>query len=578
MTRFTPKNLSSLEPSRPAIELAAFLTLATVDLWLLHSRPLLSLLARAGAVLILVASYRRRRLPSRRRPAAARRAWLEAAAATLLLAVLVLAWAAAVREPYDEPDFAFLELPGPLLGPWIMRRLGLAAVQQLALQLFLWPVLRELSRSSAAASVAASAVFGLLHLPSPAFALTTALCAAVWLALYRRCRRLAPLILSHALLVTVAHVVPERLFYDREVGARATARVADYRLLADHDSRALLRTVTSERYTAHRGTERGYVEGLYRDLLGRPAAEHETRAWVERLRQSSPAAVAKQMLLSPELDAASLGDRAIDYQLLKPGVAILPASPSAEFGGWHDAEPGWRWARTRAPAIRFGCEHDPGRLHVLALDCAAATEQQVELELDGHTVGHTVFSDLAPQSRRFLLAPEQLAVGESHELRLHLSGERIAIGADTRRLGLGFRSLKLAPLRFPSVSVAFPDDLYFLEGFSVAEEGLRWTDGPVARLAYPLRRIEPGVYELRLTAGAFGRQKVEIRLNGSALAHWTFEDLRPRTRSVHFGAGLLRPGANELELRLPDAERPEGDPRRLGLAFVTVRIGPLRRQ
>ncbi len=504
-----------------------------------------------------------------------------------MLAVLLAVWVAIVREPYDEPDFAFLDLPGPLLCFWILRRLALAAVQQLVLQLFLWPVARELLRADGAATVTTAAVFGLLHLPSPAFALGTAVVAAVWLVLYRRCRRLAPLIVSHALLITAAHAMPERLFYDRAAGARVMADAADYRLLARPESRALLRAVTSDRYFAHRGSsERGYVEGLYRDLLGRPASAGEAATWIERLRRGSRGSVAKQMLLAAELEPATLRGREIDDRPLKPGVAILPGSPAADFEGWYDAEAGWRWARTATPAIRFALEPEPERLYVLALACGAAAEQQVDLELDGYAAGSASFAGFAPQTRRFLLEPGQLLVGQlntgqlnagAHELWLQVRGERVAIGGDDRPLGLGFRSLELTALRYPAASVAFPDDPYFLEGFSIAEERLRWTDGATARLVYPLRRVEAGAtYELRLTAGAFERQRVQVYLNDEALAEWTFEGLYPEDRRARFDAALLRPGANLLELRLLDAASPEGDPRQLGLAFVNLRIYPLR--
>ncbi len=628
MARFTLQKIPT-ERFRPAIELAAFLTLAMVDLWLLASQPLASALARAAMALIAVASWWRHRSPSVDPSAPAGRTWGEVLTATVALAVFFAVWVASVREPYDEPDFDFLDLPPSLLGVWVLRRLGLAAVQQVVLQLFLWPTAREVLGGAAAATIATAAIFGLLHLPSPAFALGTALTAVVWLRLYRRGRRLTPLIVSHALLITMAHAAPERMFYGRAVGARAMEHAASYRLLAREDSRALLRAVTSDRYFAHRGgSECGYLEGLYRDLLGRPATADELATWLERLKEGSRASAAKQMLAADELDPGALRGRWIDDEALKPGVRILPDSPAAEFEGWYDAEPGWRWAREAVPAIRFQLEPESDRLYVLALACGAAGEQQVDLELDGNAIGGASFFGLASRTRRFLLGdwcesqpqarardfssdqgaepqaywsisrilqrraggkdpvsarsefhtrllgPGRLA-GTDHELRLHVKGERAAIGDDTRLLGLGFRALELTALRFPSASVAFPDDSYFLEGFSVAEERLRWTDGSTARMVYPLRRVEAGVsYELRLTAGAFERQRVEILLGGESLADWTFEGLYPTTRAVRFDAVLLRAGANILEFRLPDAASPEGDPRRLGLALVNLRIYP----
>ena len=141
------------------------------------------------------------------------------------------------------------------------------------------------------------------------------------------------------------------------------------------------------------------------------------------------------------------------------------------------------------------------------------------------------------------------------------------------------RSFRVTPLRFPSAAIGHTDENYFLEGFSVAEKRLRWTRAATAALAYPLARVESvPEYELRLRAGAYQRQRVRVLVNDGLVADWQLEGMDPETRRARFSAGLLSAGANRVELRLSDAllQSPPGDSRRLGLAFVSLRIFALR--
>lgn len=429
------ERVSSQQPNgltaaaRPMVELAAIAGLVTADLWLVWDRPWLSALARAMAAAVLIASLLRRAAGRRLQPTAmtAARAWLEAAAATLALGVAVVAWAAAVRGPLDEPDLSLLALPAPALGLWLLRRLALVSVQQLALQLCLWPLAREVLGSGARATLLVAVLFGLGHLPSPAFAVATAIGAALWIGLYRRSRRLAPLIASHALLAGLASTLPDRLFYDMKVGAPALEIAAAQQSLAGEDRRSLLAAFGSPRYGAYRGgTDEGYVAGLYRDVLGRVATEEEVRDGVEQLATTTRLGLAKRMLLAPELDDATLWRRVIDDQPLAPGIDVAPASADVVFAGWYPAEGEWRWARDPAPAIGFRIDREPGRGHVLALSGGAAAHAvpearqrpvSVELELNGRLVGSCRFTDFTPRDYRFVLDPEHLAADGDNLLR-----------------------------------------------------------------------------------------------------------------------------------------------------------------
>ena len=533
---------------------------------------------RGLAIAILIASYLRRRGAGAAVGAGliAWRAWIEAAAATLALGLAVGLWAAAASGPFDEPDLALLSLSAPALGLWMLRRLALALIQQAVLQLFLWPVARQVLRSDWLTTAVVASVFGLFHLPSLSFAVATALAAALWLTLYRRSRRLLPLVVSHAVLAAGASLLPEGLLYDMAVGRPALEIAADLRSLAGAQQQAMLGAVTSARYARHRGrTDSGYVRGLYRDILGRLPGDEEVADGVEQLRTISRLALAKRMLLSRELDDATLWHRHIDDEPLAPGVAIPAGSEEAEFVGWYAAESAWRWAREAAPAIRFRLEREARRDYVLAFRGGAAAPLSAELELNGHVVGDVRLQDLMPRDHRFVVAAEHLGAGGENELRFRVSGAPAVPPGESRALGLGLRQVRLAPLRWPSAAILFADDDYFLTGFSVAEERLRWTQEPLARLIYPLPTVVPeACYVLQLSAGAFERQAVGLSLNGQPIGELTLDGLEPQRRCVRFESRLLRPGPNLVAFRLPGARRPAGDPRELGLALIALRIYP----
>ncbi|MEM7351224.1 MAG: hypothetical protein AAF657_10490, partial [Acidobacteriota bacterium] len=259
------------------------------------------------------------------------------------------------------------------------------------------------------------------------------------------------------------------------------------------------------------------------------------------------------------------------------GLEIHPGSDSATFDGWYEAEGEWRWARSATPSLRFRLERAPARDYILAFSGGSAAPVEVEFELNGVIVGRGHFDDLVPRDHRFLIDAAVLAMDGTNELRLRASGEPVVPAGESRALGLGLRTVRLTPLRFPSAALHFTDDDYFLSGFSIAEKRLRWTREPAARLVYPLHTlVHETCYQLHLSAAAFEHQQVDLRLNGQSVAQWTFEGLEPQIRSIRIASDLLREGPNLLEFDLPGARRPEGDPRRLALAFISVRMYPLR--
>ncbi|MEM7349616.1 MAG: CPBP family intramembrane glutamic endopeptidase, partial [Acidobacteriota bacterium] len=370
MTRFMGQKLPLPEESgawRAALELIAVAGLIGIDLWLPVEGAWLRapIRALAGGI-VLLALFRRRASADDDPPGARPRAWLEATLVTVALGLVVYAWAMVVSGPFDEMDRSILRSSAPVVVWWLLRRLVLAWLQQVVLQHFLWPLGREALGSGGAATLVVALLFGLFHLPSLAFAMATALGAALWLTLYRRSRRLLPLVVSHALLAAMASFLPDRLLLDMRVGRPALATAAEQRSLAAVDRQAMLEAVADRQYAIHHGdTDSGYVAGLYRDVLGRIATADEIGDGVEQLQTLSRLGLAKRMLLAPELDVASLWQRTIDDQPLAPGLEIHPGSDSATFDGWYEAEGEWRWARSATPSLRFRLERAPARDYIL---------------------------------------------------------------------------------------------------------------------------------------------------------------------------------------------------------------------
>jgi len=222
------------------------------------------------------------------------RAWGESIAACLILSTILMVAAALVGDVNETFEFLFLDKPPLRLLNWLLGKLGAALIQQLALQMFLWPACSELTRGRSAGMVLASAIFGLIHLPSPTLVAITTLAGVVWIALYRRSGRLAPLVVSHMILATLAHGgLPERLTYDMRVGLTATADLKRFAELADprvrlvnrrlKESRAdLKRYASSEYFRDQGGSTPDFIRGLHRDIFGRPATDADVAGWMGR--------------------------------------------------------------------------------------------------------------------------------------------------------------------------------------------------------------------------------------------------------------------------------------------------------
>jgi len=286
------------QPSRPraSIELAIVVGLLEAELWSLRgwAPPWFNVVVYAVLVATIALSVARRRgqgVDPTRPIVGPRRAWIEATVACAILSTILMVAAGLVGDANETFEFVFLQKPPLKLINWLLGKFGAALGQQLTLQWFLWPVCFEMTRSRAIGSVMAASIFGLVHLPSVTLVAITLLAGLVWVALYQRGGRLAPLIASHMILATLAHGgLPERLTYDMRVGITATADLDRFAALEDPRIRQINRRLKENRddlrhfaspeyYQAQGGTDPAFIRGLFRDILNRPATDADIAFW-----------------------------------------------------------------------------------------------------------------------------------------------------------------------------------------------------------------------------------------------------------------------------------------------------------
>ena len=295
--------------SRALVELAVVVGLLEAELWSLRgwAPPWLNVLAFGGLIATIAFSVRRRQINASGIPeptASARAAWIETGLATLALSAILLVAACLVGKGNETFEFLFLQKSPDKLLVWVAGKFLAALGQQLALQWFLGPVCQEITRNRSIGTALAATIFGLVHLPSPSLVAITLLAALVWVGLYQRSGRIAPLIVSHMILATLAHgALPERLTYDMRVGLTAIADQTRFQSLENPKTRlinrrlkehraALLHFSSVEYYQAEGGTDTAFIRGLFRDLLGRPATDSDVAFWLNqrlpRIRQEIP--------------------------------------------------------------------------------------------------------------------------------------------------------------------------------------------------------------------------------------------------------------------------------------------------
>jgi membrane protease YdiL (CAAX protease family) len=306
--------------SRSVAELVVVVGLLEAELWYLRANgpSWLNVIIYATIVAMAWLSYERRRkagFVATFHEVGALRAWIEVLASCAILSATLMLAARLVGDSSETFEFVFLDKPFDKLAEWVFGKFAAALGQQLALQLFLWPVCFEITKERASGAVLAATIFGLIHLPSPSLVAITSLAGVVWIISYQRSGRLAPLVVSHMILATLAHgALPERLTYDMRVGSTAMADFKRFDTLNDpkvrvsnrrlKENRASLKHFTSQTYfDAQGGTMPALIRGLLRDILGRTATEADVAFWTNCKLANPRVDIASILLASDEYAA-----------------------------------------------------------------------------------------------------------------------------------------------------------------------------------------------------------------------------------------------------------------------------------
>lgn len=276
--------------------------------------------------------------------------------------------------------------------------------------------------------------------------------------------------------------------------------------------------------------------------------------------------------------AASIDQRLVEIQRRQLTTYALGDrlgwdTTQAVFRSWSMPEPGWRWSDGTKPEIELLLgDFEERELRLLEIEAGAFGRQQVAVAVNGTAVGGFALEGHAARSRVLVIEPGLLRPNELNTLTFDIPGAR-ASEEDLRLLGIALVSLRISPLTEDFEGVGFDDEAFFLQGFSIAEGGWRWSDGALAAVRYPVGAVAGGRWELELAAGTLGEQRVRPRVNGDELGEAIFSGFDVAVKRFPVDAASLRPFAfNRIELELPDAHRIATDDRLLGVSLHRLRL------
>lgn len=288
-TRIRPmKRLPSLALG-PGAHLSLIVSVVFAVLWISHPREwhaISTILVLIFAYLGWSARWSRPPLPiqiSRQ----GSRAVPVLAATTLGCVILLLLisrhfgfWDARVIRPYISPlsaDFA------PYWAVKVLTYLGCLA-QQALLWWVVFPLCAAVTGTWLGTALLASSLFALLHLPNPLVMVASFALGLLSFFGYRRGMSVFLIAACHLILsLSFKLSFPDFLHFRLKAGANAVESLQKLRFISIHD---LLRKTaplsTAEYHRAQGGTDERYIEGLYRDVLGRAETMGGVETWAAR--------------------------------------------------------------------------------------------------------------------------------------------------------------------------------------------------------------------------------------------------------------------------------------------------------
>jgi len=276
---------------RACIDILFIVSLVFVDFWLL--KPFGFKLASAlldFALIVLMASTFRRistlpylsQLPRPTLP----RVSIVVAIATIIQVVLILICAHMAGVLETDLTWASFGKPPSRLPSWVVEKVITVIAQQVGLQLVLFPLCFVISKKKWTAAFIGSGLFGLLHMPNPLLMVSTFIVGPVWFWLFLYGGRLIPIVLSHIILASfLRFTLPSHIHLGLRVGAPALPKLQVVYWLDYHKLWPDVKKYSSKEYFKNQGgTNKLFIHGCYRDILGRNESEAENQRILKRLR------------------------------------------------------------------------------------------------------------------------------------------------------------------------------------------------------------------------------------------------------------------------------------------------------
>jgi len=292
---------------RACIDILLIVGLVFVDFWLL--KPFGFKLASAFlyfAVIVLMASTFRRistlpylsQLPRPTLP----RVSIVVAIATIIQVALILICAHMAGVLEADLTWASFGKPPSRLPSWVVEKMITVIVQQVGLQLVLFPLCFEISNKKWVAAFIGSGLFGLLHLPNPLLMVSTFIAGPVWFWLFLYGGRLIPIVLLHIILAAfLRFAIPSHIHLGLGVGARALPKLRIVLWIDNHRLWPDVRRYSSKEYFNNQGGRNElFIHACYRDILGRNESEAEKKRMSKALKYRTRKELVIDLFTQPE--------------------------------------------------------------------------------------------------------------------------------------------------------------------------------------------------------------------------------------------------------------------------------------
>ena len=292
---------------RACIDVLLIVSLVFIDFWLL--KPFGFKLASAllyFALIVLMASTFSRisKLPylSQLPRPALLRVFIVVAIATIIQVALILICAHMAGVLEVDLTWASFGKPPYRLPSWVVEKVITVIAQQVGLQLVLFPLCFVISKKKWAAAFIGSGLFGLLHMPNPLLMVSIFIAGPVWFLLFLYGGRLIPIVLSHIILASfLRFAIPSHMHLGLSVGARALPKLQVVLWLEKHRLWPDVKKYSSKEYFKNQGgTNKLFIHGCYRDILGRNGSEAENLRILKKIRYRTRKELVIDFFTQPE--------------------------------------------------------------------------------------------------------------------------------------------------------------------------------------------------------------------------------------------------------------------------------------